>query len=297
MLREQVAELFFSGRYEAATKRLQKLIKHGYIRERRAEARRGQYLPRWLVLAEAGFIALKEDARIEPRFTWEGARKRLDVAASTLLHELDVVDLWVAFAKAIRGIPNFSLRRFSTWPELYQFRRTGSGARSASPLYADAFASIAYADDPALPPIESPIFFEWDRSTEWRSVLREKAVGYDHFFRSGAFAERQGATRSDAEDYPFRVVFALKNDERRNNLLEELARPGGGARLIPDQFWCTTWEEIRSDPLGPVYLHIGDYTAATRGTMYDPAKYTTTKRVIERDDLVERKAAKRKLFA
>jgi hypothetical protein len=87
-------------------------------------------------------------------------------------------------------------------------------------------------------------------------------------------------------------VFAVKNEERRNNLLEELARPSRTTSFIPDQFWCTTWDEILTDPLGPIYLHIDDYKAATKGSIYDPAVFVTKQRVIHRDELVRERAGK-----
>ena len=296
MLREQIAELFFSGSYEAAAKRLQKLLAHGYIRERTMGDRRGAYLPRFLSLAEPAFVALREAGRFEERFTWERVKRRLTGSVSSLAHDLDVVDLWIAFAKATHEGTPHRLKRFSTWPYLYQLGTALGGGFRSTVLLPDAFAVIASTDDPALPPVESALFFEWDRSTEWRSVLREKASAYDRLYRSGAFAERAGGTRADVADYPFRVVFAVKNEERRNNLLEELARPNGRP-LIHDQFWCTTWDEILADPFGPIYLHVADYQAATRGTMYDPARYVTRQRVLERDELVRSKGLKRGLLA
>jgi hypothetical protein len=296
MLREQIADLYFAGSYEAAAKRLQKLEQHGYIRERRVALRRGTYLPRWISIADAGFLVLKSSGLIEDRFTWETARRRLDVAGSKLAHDLNVVDLWVAFEKAGRGREGVALKRFLTWPYLYQFEMFGAPENGGTLLLPDAFAVIGYADDPALPPVESALFFEWDRSTQWRRILREKALAYDHFYRSGAFAERNGGKRSEAEEYPFRVIFAVKNEERRNNLLEELARPSRTIRFIPDQFWCTTWPEILGDPLGAIYLHVDDYRQATTGTMYDPARYVTKQRVLDRDELVRERAIKRSLF-
>lgn len=294
MLREQIAELFFTGSYEAAAKRLQKLLAHGYVRERAMGDRRGAYLPRFLSLAEPAFVALREAGRVEARFTWEGVKRRLTGSVSSLAHDLDVVDLWVAFAKATRTGNPHALKCFSTWPYLYQLGTALGGGFRSSLLLPDAFAVTLSTDDPALSPVESALFFEWDRSTEWRSVLREKAAAYDRFYRSGAFAERSGGTRADAADYPFRVVFAVKNEERRNNLLEELVRPNGRP-LIHDQFWCTTWEEILADPFGPIYLHVADYQAATQGTMYDPARFVTKQRVLDRDELVRERAIKRRM--
>ena len=119
-----------------------------------------------------------------------------------------------------------------------------------------------------------------DRDALYRrcEVRRGKATGYDEFYRSGAFAERCGGKREHAAD-----------------LLEELARPTGTGALIHDQFWATTWDEILSDPLGPIYLHVGDYAAATAGTMCDPARFVTSQRARDRDELICERAVKRRL--
>lgn len=295
MLRAQIAELYFAGSYEAANKRLQKLLKHGCIRERSVGEREGRYLPLWIALAEPGFRALKREGLVDEGFPWETIKRRLLRSSATLAHDLGVVDLWVAFVGAVRESGSHRIKHFSTWPYQFQFETMGLGASAPSLLLPDAFATIAYTDDPALAPIESAIFFEWDRSTEGRKILRTKALSYDQYYRSGAFALRQGGSREAVEEYPFRTVFAVKNDERRNNLLEELARPSREGMLIHDQFWATTWDDILSDPLGAIYLHVGDYVAATRGTIYDPDRHVTKYRVRERDRVVAENVEKRSL--
>ena len=296
MLREQIAELFFDGSYDAAGKRLQKLMNYRYLRERRVGDRRGEYLPRWISLAEPAFVALRAAGLVEARFTWDAVKNRLASSASSLAHDLDVVDLWCAFVRAIDASKDHTLKDFSTWPYRYQFDAITPRRNGSSILLPDAFAVIEYDDDSEFSPFASPLFFEWDRSTEGRTVLCDKAAGYDHFYRSGKFAERCGGTRKDVEAYPFRTIFAVKTEERRNNLLEELARPQRRPQLIADQFWCTTWEEIRADPLGAIYLHSDDYRAVTKGSMYDPARFVTKQRVIHRDELVREKAVKRRLI-
>jgi hypothetical protein len=296
MLRSQIADLYFAGSYEAGNKRLQKLLKHGYLGERVVVGHPGKYLPSWITLAEPAFRALKANELVEPHFAWESVKRRLSRSSSTLAHDLGVVDLWVAFARAARRANGHELRRFSTWPYEFQFATDGSRDRTPSFLLPDAFAVLASIDDPTLDPIESALFFEWDRSTEGRTVLRKKAIAYDQYYRTGTFATRCGGSRDDAEEYPFRTIFAVRNEERRNNLLEELARPTGGPPLIHDQFWSATWEEILTDPLGPIYLHIGDYLAATEATMYHPASFVTKYRVRDRDELIQERAVKRALL-
>ena len=96
-----------------------------------------------------------------------------------------------------------TVKHFSTWLYQFQFETTALGRAAPSLLLPDAHAVIATLDDPARPPIESAIFFEWDRSTESRNILRKKATGYDEFYRSGAFARRCGGKREHVEDYPF----------------------------------------------------------------------------------------------
>jgi hypothetical protein len=182
------------------------------------------------------------------------------------------------------------MRHFSAWP-----REFALPARGGSALFPDAYALFHHRPNPREPAVESAAFFEWDRSTEARRVLRKKAEAYDRFYRSGDYARRQGGRPEESNAYPFRTVFVVPNDERRNNVLEEFARPHAQP-LIADQFWVTTEKEVVGDPFGPIYLHIGDYINATRGTRYDPATHVTKYRTRERDQLVRERTTKRPLL-
>src|SRR5260370_41498521 len=86
MLRAQIAELYFAGSYDAASKRLQKLLKHGFLRERSASDRSGTYHPAWISLGEPAFTALKAAGLVPDSFTWEKLKRRLSRASSSLAH-------------------------------------------------------------------------------------------------------------------------------------------------------------------------------------------------------------------
>src|SRR4051794_2752635 len=90
MLRSQIADLYFLGRYEAAGKRLQKLMRHGYVRSRRMPGRPGAYAPSWLTLTAQSFGVLADQKLLPEPATWESVRERLDRSRSTLAHDLGV---------------------------------------------------------------------------------------------------------------------------------------------------------------------------------------------------------------
>jgi hypothetical protein len=293
MLRSQIADLYFLGSYEAAGKRVQKLLRHQYLRERTIAGRPGRYAPSWLTLTERGCGVLRDEALLPEPSSWNTLRDRLNRSTSTLAHDLGVVDLWVALTKAARTHAGATLKRFSMWPNDFRIALP-KPMRGRSLLIPDAFAEVG-CNDVGTAVVEYPFFFEWDRSTESRATLRAKAEAYDAFYRSGAFAERCGDSPDDFAEHPFRVVFAVRNEERRNNLLEELARPNASS-FISDQFWVATWHDILSDPLGASYLHIEDYAMATAGSLYDPVRYVANGRARARDDLVRARVTKRSLL-
>ena len=85
-------------------------------------------------------------------------KNRLASSPGSLAHDLDVVDRWRAFARAISSFCDHTLKHFSTWPYRYQFDAVSRQRNGSSLLLPDAFAVIAIDDDPALPPVESALF-------------------------------------------------------------------------------------------------------------------------------------------
>ena len=288
----QISQLHF-GSYESAKKRLQQLKLVSYVSERKPK-----YSPlasSMLSLARAGFEQLADDPLVRAeKMSWDDLSSRLDFAETTLTHELEVVDMKVAFTKAIRAVASLTIEQFSTYPRRYQFDTEHLDRGKVFTLKPDGYARVCGAN-----PNEHAFFFEWDRSTEIHQKLAVKAYGYQRFFESGAFALWNGATAEERDNYPFTPIFILPNDERRNNCAEHLLRVRHvrtGTRLARNAFLLTTHAEFLADPLAAIYITPAAYLAVTRGTAYDPDRHKTTMRVVERDRLVSEQIEKTLLF-
>lgn len=123
-----------------------------------------------------------------------------------------------------------------------------------------------------------------------------KADSYREFYKSGGFAARNGAARTDFKAYPFRVLMVFKSAERRNNTAERLLRH---TPPILTQVWLTTLAEVTSDPLGPIWILPVDYRKLTTGTQYDgqrPNRRSEYRRQGEREVFIESKIRKRRLL-
>jgi len=300
MTREQLAELHFHGSYEMAKKRLAKLARAGFVLERKPPANPGHYFPSLLSLGRKGFDALRETAHLSAflGMTWNHVSDRVQLAQTTLAHEIELIDHKVALVTAVRGHPSLSIDEFLTWPALFQFYTEELKTGERFLLKPDAFLMVAERDD-----LEHCCFIEYDRSKEAGCHLMRKAWGYHCFYTSGGFALRNGALREAFKDHPFRVLYFFPNEERRNVIAERLlqvSRPLDGGRipaLLKNQHWLTTSTAFHADPLGPIWLTLAEYSKVTDGTAYDPRHHFTMKRVSVRDRLIASRARLRQLFA
>jgi hypothetical protein len=225
MTLHHVTQLYFAGRAEAAKKRIQRLKADQFLRERP----RRVYEPSILHLSRRAFDELARHGHLReyPTLSWEQLKGRARVSDLTLRHELEVLDVKTALSCAIKALPAYELLEFSTWPLLYQFE--ASQPQNAS-LYAakqvlikpDGFVRI-YEHTPLGDTFEHLLFLEVDRSTEPRETLALRAYGYQDYYRRGGLAVRYGYTPEAYKDFPFRVLFVLPNDERRNNMTAPFA--------------------------------------------------------------------------
>lgn len=300
MTREQLMHLYFGGSYDMAKKRLGKLIRYGYLLERKPLANPGVFFPSLLSLAKKGFDALRREghALARPDISWERLVDRLDRAYSSLAHEVELIDLKVAFVRATRASATLRTEHFSTWPTLFAFETDDIEEGRRYTLKPDAYLEVRERKDN----IHS-CFLEFDRSTEAGRQLQRKAHGYNAYYTQGGFARRNGGDARTFRDYPFRVLYVVQNEERRNVLCERLAQLGrrgdGGGRALPlygNQHWVTTASALRRDPLGVIWLTVGEYFRATTDTVYDPRCHVTKTRLIARDQLVAERAALAALF-
>lgn len=259
-----IAALYFDDRREATKKRLQKLKTTGYVGERKRLVNE----PSILFLTSKGLKLLKQRGVLNnyPPASIPALDKRARVSEFTLRHELEVMDVKSAFHSAMRNAEGFSIAEFTTWTTLHQFKAIPSKFDGNQVLIKpDGFIRIHEVEkDGGLS--EHTFFLEVDRSTETLDTLVSKAAAYLDYLKSGGFAERNGAPRSAAKDFPFRVLIVFKTPERRNNFAERLLQNN------PPIFSLTclsTFEEVLKDSLGKVWFRPLDYRDAVKATPFD----------------------------
>ena len=294
MTTAHVATLNFDGKKEAAKKRLQKLKAAGLLGER---ARRA-YEPSVLFLTRKGLLLLREQGILNeyPTIHLPVLDKRARVSEQTLRHELEIMDVKAAFHLAIRQTEQFTVAEFSTWPLLYQFEavRSGYDGREVT-VKPDGFNRIHEIEQDGGVS-EHTFFLEVDRSTETQDTLVVRAGCYLDYYKSGGFALRNGAPRSAYKDYPFRVLMVFKSAERRNNTAERLLQNNPP---ILSMVYLSTFEEVKADPLGAIWLRPVDYREAVKGTTFDQTRRREQwgyKRQTARELLVEQKVRKLKIL-
>jgi hypothetical protein len=205
------------------------------------------------------------------------------------------MDVKTAFHVALRGHPKFSIAEFGTWPRLYEFEAEPNGG-TAVIVRPDGFIRIR-EKEAGGGLSEHTFFLEVDRSTEVQDILVSRAAAYLDYYKSGGFAVKNGAQRTAAKDYPFRVLMVFKTAERRNNIAHRLY---ANAQPILTQVYCTTIDELRAHPLKDIWVRPMDYRDAVQGTAYNNEKRRSQsgyRRSAAREDFVESKIKKIELLA
>jgi hypothetical protein len=266
MTASHIATLYFDGSREAAKKRLQKLKAAGLITERKRHINE----PSILFLTRKSFALLQAKGALAgyPPLGGISFERRARVSEMTLRHELEIMDVKAAFHSAIRKAAALAIAEFSTWPKLYEFCATPSTQAAEILMQPDGFIRIHEKGDGA-DKFEHAFFLEVDRSHEVQDKLAAKAACYFDYFKSGGFAVRNSATRSDFKKFPFRVLMILKTAERRNNTAERLLQNNPP---ILTQVYLSTFEEVIANPLGAVWIRPIDYRNATDGTPFETGK-------------------------
>jgi hypothetical protein len=282
---QHIALLHFAGSAAAAKKRLQRLKSSGLI----AERPRRPFDKAVLSLARRGLVELRDRGVLAeyPPINMRALERRAGVSELTLRHELEVVDVRAAFVAAVRDMRGLHLTTLSTWPLLHEF----TGPRGT--IKPDGFLSISQtrASDSAM---EHAFFLEIDRSTEPQATLVHRAKGYADHYKSGDFAVRNGASRADYKKHPFRALYVLKTEERRNNTAEALLQIDPP---ILSHVWLTTLPEVLGNPLGDIWICPSDYGAAIAGTQFQTQRNYARgyKRQTARDTIVSARIKKRHL--
>jgi hypothetical protein len=287
MTRAHIATRFFTGSDEAAKQRLRKLKGGGFLGERQ----RAISEPGVLFLTRKALHLLKAKGILAkfPSISIPALEKRAYVRDQTLKHELDVIDVKVAFHSAINSTANFKITEFSTWPKLNEFRACpgfGFGEITVKP---DGFIRIEEGQEE----FEHAFFLEVDRSSEILDTLVGKAACYRDYYRNGGYALRNGAARSDYAEYGFGVLMVFKTAERRNNTAERLLQNNPP---LGHQIYLSTFDEATTKPLDAIWIRPIDYLRVTQGTPFDPERRRGLwkyERQSEREKMVEQNVRKR----
>jgi len=151
------------------------------------------------------------------------------------------MDVKAAFHSAVAEVPRLTIVEFTTWPQLIQFEISGVIVKP------DGFIHIteARADGSVK---DHRFFLELDRSTETQERIAARAACYIEYYRSGEFARRCGASRSERNDFPFRLLMVLNSPERLDNSARRLLSVSNSR-----QVWLSTITETLENPFGPVW--------------------------------------------
>lgn len=248
-----VAMLYFEGKAEAAKKRVQKLKAADLLGEHPRRPRE----PSILFLTKRGFRLLREGGRLDDplRITEASVEKRARVRRTTIAHELEVMNAKAAICQAARTANDLTVEEFSTWPKLYEFRARRPGVGDLLTVQPDGFLRIAegVGDDEYIP---HNFFIEVDRSTETLVRLVQRVQCYRDYYTSGGFAVRNGATRDEVKDFPFRVLMVFRSTARRDNFAHELLNITPPVLSLA---WLSTRAEVEADPLGSIWHEPLDY--------------------------------------
>jgi hypothetical protein len=182
--------------------------------------------------------------------------KRAAISELTLRHELEVLNVKVAFHEAARRRENLFLAEFSTWPRLYEFSVRDedmryNGVKTVKP---DGYVRI-HEKEVDGSTWEHLFFLEIDRSTEKLEILVQKVLCYNRFYREGGMALRFGKSADDYKEFPFRVLIVCKSKERRDNIAKMLLAMHPP---ILTQVCLSVLEEVCADPLGLVWTLPGN---------------------------------------
>ncbi len=259
MENDHIAALYFNGNKGTEKKRRQDLQNAGYIRER---PRRNTEKARYFLTTKA-FLKLKEKNKLNdyPSLSPKSFEKRTGVKESTIIHEMQVMDVRAALEPAISVLPFVDKIKFETWPVLYQFMARPYKSYEKETIFKpDGFIRVDIKDDPN----PDHFFLEVDLSSEVQHLLGNKAVRYLDYYFSGKFARSNGS--SSIEDFPFLVLMVVQNPERRNNTAERLLTNNPPTR---SQAWLTTYDEVIKDPLGSIWVVPKEYNDVIKGSIYD----------------------------
>lgn len=285
--------LYYQGGTTGCRKRIAKLKAEGFVKEKPRKAPE----PSVLFLSSKGFKEVLKRGLLDefPQTNLESFQKRIEIAQTTIKHELAVMDAKASFRAAVGHFEHLRLIEFCTWPKLFRFRARKSREWGARATQVDPDGFIRIREEAQHGTAEYYFFLEVDRSTETQAkTLVGKALAYQDYFQANGLANRFPAEGD--RKVPFRVLLSFKNEERRNNTAEAYWRSDP---QILRQAWLTTHDELNEDPLGAIWVRPIDYFEALEGSPYD-LRQRQPERIYRRDTqrefLVQERVQKQSLF-
>jgi hypothetical protein len=290
----QLAQLHFEGRLEAAKKRAQKLIAGGYLTQRPRRVSE----PVILHLTGKALKLMLSEGLMEryPRLASQDITRRAKVSDATIKHELAVMDLRCAMTTGLRPSPTYRIAEFSTWPLLHSFHAQIIVDAPRILIRPDGYLRIAESREDHQTRSHA-FFLELDRGTESLDTLVNRCLGYRQFYQSSGYAKWHGGSRDQFERYPFRVLIVVTNEERRNNLADQLLRV---SPPILGMVWIAVTDAALGNPFGSIWMTPADYRAAVDGTVFAIQRETQTgwyRRQVHREIIVRQRIAGRSLLA
>ena len=262
----EAAALYYDGSDDVAKRRLRYMAETGLLKDVPNKSEKGKP-PVVYAFAAGAFRLLAEHGVLQgfsPKEWDQKLRKRFTMAASTLEHELTILEFRAAMVPAIDTHPAHKVMEFGTWPEVLAFKtkQVEEGKVRTVVQKPDGYLCVAkHGFDGRRSFLH--FFIEVDRGTEELKTLASKAERYRGHYRSGGFADWLGQPRGSYRAHPFRVLMVLPSDERAANV----ARAIGATK----QVWIGTHQDVRANPLGAVWMVPGISTERRCALLDDPS--------------------------
>lgn len=242
------AEALHYGTYDVAKRRLLRLAEAGLIEPIPVKTAGTGKPPTVYAFATRAFRLLHGAGQLKQFAAeqWDRKlRKRFKFSASTMEHELDVMEAKSALSPAIAAVPGWTVEEFGVWPERYRFKARRLGRRIVQ--RPDGYLRLVRIEADGSRRVLH-FFLELDRGTEQLSVLQGKADGYRQHYQDGGFARWLGKN-AEQPAVAFRVLFIVPSSLRQTNAAAALRQI-----QIGEHVWIATQEDFLREPLGGVWI-------------------------------------------
>jgi hypothetical protein len=202
---QQLAEICFCGRTEAAKKRALKLRTAGLLNTFQLSF--GS--PACLLLTKRGAKCLKERGVELPKFSLQPP------GLATFRHETALRDIKSAWYRRER-MGELRIEEFSLDSHDLEFSTSHGSVRP------DGYVRICRPTELT----KLHFFIELDRGTESLDRLDWRVAQYWHFYKAGGFAIRMGQNAEEFKRLPFRVILLLESRARMMNMSQVLLGKG-----------------------------------------------------------------------